>query len=71
MKVSIIQYYIGDIFVMCSANEQLGVLLELKGRGSRQMEAYLLAQERSWYDFMMDCISLFRNQKGYDGTEKC
>ncbi|HFL3113580.1 TPA: Cro/Cl family transcriptional regulator, partial [Clostridioides difficile] len=38
------QYYIGDIFVMCSANEQLGVLLELKGRGCRQMEAYLLAQ---------------------------
>lgn len=100
------QYYIGDIFVMCSVNEQLGVLLELKGRGCRQMEAYLLAQERSWYDFMMDCmtadgkmtrldlaindragvldiprlkakykagecISLFRNQKGYDGTEKC
>ena len=35
------QYYIGDISVMCSVNEQLGVLLELKGRGCRQMEAYL------------------------------
>ena len=28
-----------------------GVLLELKGRGCRQFESYLLAQERSWYEF--------------------
>lgn len=71
------QYVLGDINIMCSTNEQLGVLLELKGRGCRQMESYLLAQERSWYDFIPDCLtagecmSLFRNQKGYDGTEKC
>ena len=100
------QYVLGDISIMCSTNEQLGVLLELKGRGCRQMESYLLAQERSWYDFMLDCLTaggkmkrldlaindkagildipklkakykagecmtLFRNQKGYDGTEKC
>lgn len=99
------QYVLGDISIMCSTNEQLGVLLELKGRGCRQMESYLLAQERSWYDFMLDCLTaggkmkrldlaindragildipklkvkykagecmtLFRNQKGYDGTEK-
>lgn len=43
------QYVLGDISIMCSTNEQLGVLLELKGRGCRQMESYLLAQERSWY----------------------
>ena len=100
------KYVLGDINVMCSMQEHLGVLLELKGRGCRQMESYLLAQERSWYDFMLDCLTaggkmkrldlaindragildipklkakykagecmtLFRNQKGYDGTEKC
>ena len=37
--------------------EHLGVLLELKGKGCRQMECYLLAQERSWYDFMLDCMT--------------
>lgn len=86
--------------------EHLGVLLELKGKGCWQMESYLLAQERSWYDFMLDCmtaggvmkrldlvindradildipkfkakykagecISCFRMQKDYGGTEKC
>ena len=35
----------------------LGVLLELKGKGCRQMEAYLTAEGRSWYDFMLDCLS--------------
>ena len=44
------KYVLGDINVMCSMQEHLGVLLELKGRGCRQMESYLLAQERSWYD---------------------
>ena len=47
------KYVLGDINVMCSMQEHLGVLLELKGRGCRQMESYLLAQERSWYDFML------------------
>ena len=100
------KYVLGDINVMCSMQEHLGVLLELKGRGCRQMESYLLAQERSWYDFMLDCltaggkmkrldlaindkagildipklkekykagecISYFRMQKDYSGTEKC
>lgn len=49
-------YYIGDIFVLTSQDEEKGVLLELKGKGCRQMESYLLAQERSWYDFLMDCL---------------
>lgn len=49
-------YYIGDIFVLTSQEEEKGVLLELKGKGCRQMESYLLAQERSWYDFLMDCL---------------
>ena len=47
-------YYIGDIFVYTSPDEEKGVLLEMKGKGCRQFESYLLAQERSWYDFLMD-----------------
>ena len=50
------QYYIGDVFIYTSDDEEKGVLLELKGKGCRQMESYLLAQERSWYDFLMDCL---------------
>ncbi len=100
------KYVLGDINIMCSMQEHLGVLLELKGKGCRQMECYLLAQERSWYDFMLycmtaggvmkrldlaindragildipklkakykagECVSYFRMQKDYSGTEKC
>ena len=49
-------YCLGDIFVLVSPKEEKGVLLELKGRGCRQFESYLLAQERSWYEFFMDCL---------------
>ena len=35
-------YYLGDIFVFTSADEEKGVLLELKGKGCRQFESYLL-----------------------------
>ena len=49
-------YYIGDIFVYTSPDEEKGVLLELKGKGCRQFESYLMAQERSWYDFLMDAL---------------
>ena len=48
-------YYIGDVVIYTSADEEKGVLLELKGKGCRQFESYLLAQERSWYDFFMVC----------------
>ena len=41
-------YYIGDVFVYTSQDKEKGVLLELKGKGCRQFESYLLAQERSW-----------------------
>ena len=51
------KYVLGDINIMCSMQEHLGVLLELKGKGCRQLESYLLAQERSWYDFMLDCMT--------------
>lgn len=49
-------YFLGDIFVFTSADEEKGVLLELKGKGCRQFESYLVAQERSWYDFLMDAL---------------
>ena len=49
-------YSLGDIFIYTSADEEKGVLLELKGRGCRQFESYLLAQQRSWYDFLMDAL---------------
>lgn len=49
-------YVLGDVFVLTSPDKEKGTLLELKGKGCRQMESYLLAQERSWYDFLMDCL---------------
>ena len=51
------QYFTGNIVLLVSSNPVLGVLLELKGKGCRQMEAYLTAEGRSWFDFMMDCLS--------------
>ncbi|MBO6405173.1 MobT family relaxase, partial [Enterococcus faecalis] len=50
------QYVMGDIVVMLSHEEDKGVLLELKGRGCRQFETFLLAQKRNWYDFFEDCL---------------
>ncbi len=50
-------YALGDIFVLSSQELNKGILVELKGRGCRQFEAYLLAQERSWYEFFMDALS--------------
>lgn len=47
-------FAMGDIVVMSSPKKDKGVLLELKGRGCRQFESFLLAQERSWYDFFVD-----------------
>ena len=49
-------YYLGDIFILTSPDEKKGVLLELKGRGCRQFEGYLIAQGRSWYSFLADCL---------------
>ena len=49
-------YELGDVFVLASADEEKGVLLELKGRGCRQFEGFLEAQERSWYDFFNDAM---------------
>ena len=49
-------YVLGDVFVLTSPDKEKGTLLELKGKGCRQMESYLLAQHRSWLDFLMDAL---------------
>ncbi|MBO0994584.1 MobT family relaxase [Bacillus sp. SD088] len=48
------QYVFGDIVVMVSPDEDKGCLLELKGKGCRQFENFLLAQQRTWFDFFVD-----------------
>lgn len=50
-------YRFGDIMVMASHDLSKGVLLELKGKGCRQFENFLLAQHRNWYDFFTDCLN--------------
>lgn len=52
------QYVMGDIVLMVSQQEDKGVLIEMKGRGCRQFETFLLAQKRSWYDFFEDCLKV-------------
>lgn len=52
------QFVMGDIVVMVSQQEDKGVLIEMKGRGCRQFETFLLAQKRSWYDFFEDCLKV-------------
>ncbi|WP_394371285.1 MobT family relaxase [Clostridium baratii] len=49
-------YVIGNIFVLVSQDIEKGVLIELKGQGCRQFENFLLAQHRSWYDFLLDAL---------------
>lgn len=49
-------YVLGDVFVLTSPDKEKGTLLELKGKDCRQMESYLLAQHRSWFDFLMDAL---------------
>ena len=50
-------YRFGDVMVLTSPDIEKGVLLELKGKGCRQYENFLLAQGRSWYDFFSDCLN--------------
>jgi len=51
-------YRFGDIILLVSYELEKGVLLELKGKGCRQYENFLLAQGRSWYDFFNDCLEV-------------
>jgi phage replication initiation protein len=50
-------YAFGDIMIMVSQDISKGVLLELKGKGCRQLESFLQVQNRSWYDFLQCCIN--------------
>lgn len=50
------RYYHGDIEVFHSSDETYGTILELKGKGCRQMEAVFVAQDRDWYDFFRLCL---------------
>ncbi|MGF1943719.1 MobT family relaxase [Enterococcus casseliflavus] len=52
------QYIFGDIAVMASHNIEKGILLEMKGKGCRQFEHFLLAQHRTWYDFFLDVFTV-------------
>lgn len=49
-------YAYGEIKVMASDDEHMGVFLELKGAGSRNMEYVLQAQNRDWYSFLNRCL---------------
>lgn len=52
----------GDIFICISNDKEKGTLLELKGKGCRQLENLMLAQKRTWYDFF---ICVFENKGVY------
>lgn len=49
-------YAYGDIKVFASDNENMGVFLEMKGAGCRNLEHVLQAQDRDWYAFLHRCI---------------
>ncbi|TDA21798.1 XRE family transcriptional regulator [Extibacter muris] len=51
-------YAYGEIKVMVSDDEHMGVFVELKGTGSRNMEYVLQAQHRDWYMFLNHCLDL-------------
>ena len=52
----IAKYVFSNIQVMISPDEdKKGTLVELKGQGCREFENILLAQERSWFDFFVQC----------------
>lgn len=47
----------GNIFVCDSKNEELGVLIELKGSGCRQYETHLMYKKQTWFDFFIRCLN--------------
>lgn len=49
-------YSLGSIPIYTSADEGKGVLLGLRGRGCRRFESCPLAQQRDWYDFLIDAL---------------
>lgn len=53
------KYWHGEMEIFISPdNDNRGTLVELKGRGCRELEGILLVQKRSWYDFFRTALSL-------------
>ena len=50
------QYVYGDISVNASKDSSMGVLLELRGMGCRNLEYVLQARGIDWYYFLSSCI---------------
>jgi len=50
------QYIYGDISVNASKDSSMGVLLELRGMGCRNLEYVLQARGIDWYYFLSSCI---------------
>lgn len=50
-------YRFGDVVILTSHDIEKGTLLELKGKGCRQFENFLLAQRRDWFDFFQQCLN--------------
>ena len=50
------QYVYGDISVNASKDSSMGVLLELRGMGCRNLEYVLQARGIDWYYFLRCCI---------------
>ena len=50
------QYVYGDISVNASKDSSMGVLLELRGMGCRNLEYVLQARGIDWYCFLSCCI---------------
>lgn len=45
------KYEYGHIYLCTSSNEEMGMIIELKGQGCRQFEQYLIAENRTWLQF--------------------
>lgn len=54
------QYIYGDISVNASKDSSMGVLLELRGMGCRNLEYVLQARGIDWYYFLSSCNRLSR-----------
>ena len=49
-------YRIGDVMVLTSPLEEMGVLLNCAAKAVGSLEAYLDGQKRTWYEFFRKCM---------------
>ncbi|MCL2828891.1 MAG: replication initiation factor domain-containing protein [Oscillospiraceae bacterium] len=61
-------YTLGDLHVMYPRSEaaNMGILLELKGYGCRQLEFYMEKQGRTWHSFFRACYNYVPDFKRLD-----